>query len=252
MDHLNQFLLGDCFDIMPTIPAGSVDLVLADLPYNTTNAEWDRQPINLPALWAEYKRVLKSSGVVVLTASQPFTTLLISSNLKWFKYNVVWVKQRPSGHLDSWKKPLKAHEDILIFSKFQGTYNPQGLVKVEKKSRVINSGVLYNKANLTDYKQEFSNFPRTIIKFSIDTNHATRLHPTQKPVPLMEYLIKTYSNECEVVLDNTAGVATTAIAAINTNRHYIAIEKELKYWQLGTERIASHLECRQLKMELAG
>jgi site-specific DNA-methyltransferase (adenine-specific) len=252
---LNQFLLGDCFDVMPHIPAGSVDLILADLPYGVTNCKWD-SVLPLDNLWSEYKRVLKPAGAVVLTATQPFTSALLMSNPAWYRHVWVWEKDQPSNFLNAKKAPLNYHEDILVFCRKGTLYNPQ-MVFVGKESHKPKLSKHKSSVYNTDFDITFTpskyRYPKTIIKFN-KTKHNQKdggLHPTQKPVPLFEYLIKTYSNEGEVVLDNTAGVATTAIAAINTGRQYIAIEKELKYWQLGTERIATHLESRQLKMDLA-
>lgn len=235
---LNQVIQGDCLEVMATLPSHSIDLIATDLPYGTTQNKWDAV-INPARMWQQFKRILKPSGAVVLTASQPFTTTLICSNSDWFRYSLVWEKQRPTGHLDCKRKPLKAHEDILVFYAKQPTYNPQGIIRLTRPVdnwRANKSGTNFNKASKKGVLQEFSNYPKSILKFDVDVHQ--KEHPTQKPTALMEYLIKTYSNPGDLVLDCTAGSGTTGIAAINTNRNFILIEKEQKYIDIIHKRLA--------------
>ena len=243
---MNQILLGDCLDLMKDITSESIDMILCDLPYGTTACKWDTI-IPFDKLWEQYERIIKDNGAIVLTASQPFTSNLIMSNPKLFKYEWIWKKTRPSGSLDCNRKPLKEHENILVFYKRMTTYNPQitKTKRVIEKSRVVNKGEYTYCGNIG---RQFDNnglaYPRTIQEFKNPNNNS--LHPTQKPVSLFEYLIKTYTNEGNLVLDNCAGSGTTAIACINTNRKYICIEKEQKYFDIMNERINNHTS--QLKL----
>ena len=238
----NNIYKGDCLELMKSIPDRSVDMILADLPYGTVSCEWDNI-IPFDKLWEQYNRIIKDSGPIVLTASQPFTSLLISSNPKMFKYAWVWKKNKATGFVNAKYKPLSIYEDILIFGKGKTTYNPQGLQPYNKiiKPSIKESQTtdrIYKQKNTKPYLREFTNYPKNIIEFSCEQG----LHPTQKPVPLFEYLIKTYTNEGELVLDNTAGSMTTAIAAINTHRNYICMEQDEEYFKKGLERIRQHQE----------
>lgn len=238
---MNQIIQGDCLEAMKDIDDKSIDMILCDLPYGTTACKWDTI-IPFEPLWALYKRVIKPNGAIVLTASQPFTTTLIASNMKMFKYEWIWNKQAGMGYLDSKFRPLKSHENILIFSlagcsngsKPPMKYNPQGLIPTSKQNSHTTSKILHsqpkerNKLNTTH-----TNYPKTIIK----SKRETGLHPTQKPVALFEYLIKTYTNEGDLVLDNCIGSGTTAIACIRTKRNFIGIEQEQKYVDIANKRI---------------
>jgi len=237
-----QLHLGDCLEVMPDIPDRSVDMVMADPPYGTTACSWD-SVIPLEPMWKELKRVIKKNGAIVMTASQPFTTTLIASNLPGFKYCWVWRKSKATGHLNARKRPLVKHEDAVVFCDGQSTYNPQGLV--EKECQTISkgnrgaktggvSGECYGTAN-KDAIQTHTNYPVSIIDFPVDSR--AEYHPTQKPVALMEYLIKTYTNPNETVLDFTMGSGTTGVACVRCNREFIGIELEKKYFDIATKRI---------------
>ena len=237
-----NLMQGDCLERMKEIPDGSVDMVLADTPYGTTACRWD-SIIPLEPMWEHLKRVIKPNGAIVMTASQPFTTTLIASNMKIFKYCWVWEKSKATGHLNSKKRPLVKHEDIVVFYHKQPTYNPQGLIEKEVhtvskgdrgKKGIGSSGDVYNKAT-KDAIQTHTNYPLSIQKFNVDMK--AEFHPTQKPVALMEYLIKTYTNESETVLDFTMGSGTTGVACVNTNRKFIGIELDQDYFEIAKKRI---------------
>jgi site-specific DNA-methyltransferase (adenine-specific) len=227
---------GDCLDIMPLIPDKSVQLILADLPYGTTACKWD-SIIDLDLLWKQYKRIMTDNGAIVLTASQPFTTKLISSNYEMFRYEWVWEKTLFSNFALVKKQPAKLHENILVFYKKQPIYNPQmqeGKPYTDKPRKrtmgVINDAIGTKKA--IDNKGE--RYPSSVQKFSNGNNKTE--HPTQKPLELIKYLILTYSNENDMVLDNTMGSGTTCLAAKKLNRKFIGIEKEPKYYEIACQR----------------
>ena len=232
---------GDCLERMKEIPDGSVDMVLADPPYGTTACKWD-SVIDLPSMWEQLKRIIKPSGAIVMTASQPFTTTLISSNMKMFKYCWVWDKHIPRGFQVAKYRPMNRHEDVCVFGNGKIKYNPQ-MIERDKPVTVKN----YSKkqkvsSNYIKYNDESKSFtythrnPDTIIEGCWEAN-AGKVHPTQKPVALMEYLIKTYTNENETVLDFTFGSGTTGVATINTNRKFIGIEMDDHYFDIGSKRI---------------
>lgn len=248
--------MGDCLEKMKLIPDDSVHLILCDLPYGTTKCKWDTI-IDLDELWKQYMRVLiKPTGVVVLFGQQPFTSRLISSNYKWYKYNFIWKKNKTTQFLLANYRPMKCTEDICVFSpggaaaasrhKGNMTYNPQGLVPVEikKKNSQKRIGKMLNQAHHlgpnnkligdSEYTQKFTNYPIELIEFDIES---TTIHETQKPVKLIEYLIQTYSNEGNMVLDNTMGSGTTGVGCVNTNRKFIGIEIEKKYFDLSCDRL---------------
>jgi site-specific DNA-methyltransferase (adenine-specific) len=229
---------GDCLQEMKRIPDGSVDMILTDPPYGTTACKWD-SIIPLEPMWEQLKRVIKPNGAIVMTASQPFTTTLIASNMKMFKYCWVWEKSRKTGHMAAKVQPMKKHEDIAVFGSGRLTYNPQGLIDcdVVKKNTAgrLKSNVYGATGNKPEHKQKHTNYPSTIL--SIAGEHNVGKHPTQKPVALMEYLIKTYTNEGETVLDFTMGSGTTGVACVNQNRQFIGIEKDDKYYEIAKKRI---------------
>lgn len=242
---MNRIENGDCLEILPNIPGGSVDLILCDLPYGVTSCKWD-SIISLEPLWAEYKRILKPSGAIVLTASQPFTSALVTSNPEMFKYEYTWVKSKPSGFQNAKRMPMKKHESVLVFYREQPTYNQQNLVKLEKpitsgRAR-LNNDIQHNLgvAGNLEHKTTHTGWQDSVLNFANPSGRG-HLHPTQKPVPLMEYLVKTYSNEGDLVLDNCAGSGTTAIACINTKRNYLLIEKDEKYYEIAKKRIENHI-----------
>ena len=236
MIELNTIYNEDCLEGMKRIPDGSIDMILCDLPYGTTEAKWDTV-IPLEPLWAEYKRVIKTNGAIVLTAIQPFTSMLGASNPNWLKYSWVWKKSRAANGMIARHQPLKYHEDVLVFGKGATTYNPQGIKRVDKVSRQggVSSDLKSNQKRDVEYIQKFTNYPSTILEFA---NVGNTIHPTQKPVALFEYLIKTYTNEGETVLDNCIGSGTTAVAAINTNRNYIGFELDKHYCEIAEKRIS--------------
>ena len=224
----------DCLDAMWLIPDGSVDLILCDLPYGTTACKWD-SVIPFEPLWAHYWRVLKPDGAVVLTAAQPFTSALVMSQPKAFKYQWVWRKPNGTGFLNAKKQPLRNHEDVLVFYKEQPTYNPQ--FKQGKPYERRQGGGSENYGAVRDeYATESDGrrYPLTVLDF---TQSEKKTHPTQKPVALMEYLIRTYTNEGETVLDNCMGSGTTGVACRNTGRKFIGIERDPEYFRIAQERI---------------
>ena len=235
-----EFWLGDCLDVMQGIPDESVDMVCTDPPYGTTACKWD-SVIPFEPMWAQLKRIVKPNGAIVLMASQPFTSALVMSNVKMFRYCWVWMK-RPVNFLNAKKMPTKNVEDICVFYKSLPVYNPQNLTIVNKtiknskskKSKSEKGIATHNGGRLQDnYFQEFSNYPSQLIKFGNDSG----THPTQKPVALMEYLIRTYTNPGETVLDFTMGSGTTGVAAANTGRRFIGIERDPDYFAAASARI---------------
>ena len=230
--------LGDCLELMKNISDKSVDMILCDLPYGTTQNKWD-SVIPFEPLWENYERIIKDNGAIVLYAQNKFTISLAHSNLDLFRYNLIWEKSKAGGFLNAKRMPLQAHEDILVFYKKLPTYNPQMEEgKPYTKKAVTNGdGKNYGKFDRVGKTaiNEGKRFPRSVIKIGND-NHKS-LHPTQKPVELFEYLVKTYTNEGDLVLDNCAGSGTTGLACMNTNRNFIIIEKEQKYYDIILERL---------------
>lgn len=232
----------DCLEGMKRITDKSVDMILCDLPYGTTACKWDTI-IPFDKLWEQYKRIIKDKGAIVLTASQPFTSALVMSNIKMFKYSLIWDKVKSSQPHLSKIQPMKRHEDILIFGKGKINYYPQKVLK-DKPRKAYGSKM----TDANDHKLGLKplqpylithSYPTTILSFS-NADNTIRVHPTQKPVALFEYLIRTYTNEGETVLDNCMGSGTTAIASINTNRHYIAFELDKTYFDIACERVRKY------------
>jgi len=232
---------------MKEFPDKSIDMVLCDLPYGITECKWDTI-IPFDKLWEQYERIIKPNGAMVFTASQPFTSALIMSKPNLFRYELIWKKERPTNFMLGKKQPLKYHENVCVFYKNQPTYNPQLEVKPEKNKRNNKPRVLTNEVygiiEGTKYSERVTEggvkdwiYPTSIQYFSMQRG----LHPTQKPVALFEYLIKTYTNEGETVLDNCMGSGTTAIACINTNRNFIGFELDKHYYDIAKERIQKAL-----------
>ena len=238
-----EILLGDCLELMKDIPNGSIDMILCDLPYGTTACKWDTI-IPFEPLWEQYKRIIKDNGAIVLTASQPFTSALVMSNVDWFRYELIWEKERPTNIMFMKKQIGKVHENILVFYKHQPTYNPLMTKRDNPTIAVYGKDTKggYSKTHKNQrlrYSEGYNRFvkyPRSVIKINRDTLKGS-MHPTQKPVALFEYLIKTYTNEGDLVLDNCAGSGTTAIACLNTNRQFIVMEKEQKYYDIIFKRV---------------
>ena len=224
---------GDCLDVMPTLDAGSVDMVLADPPYGTTACKWD-SVVPLEPIWENLKRLAKKEAAIVMTASQPFTTTLISSNMKMFKYCWCWHRNFKTGHLNAKKQPMRSVEDVCVFYSRQPEYSPQGIVEW---GRIKNRGKASpnNRPHGTVSLQTHTGYPDQVLRFTRDL---PSVHPTQKPVALMEYLIRTYTNEGDTVLDFTMGSGTTGVACKNLNRNFIGIEKDAEYFKIAQDRIA--------------
>ena len=227
---------GDCLKILPKLADNSVDMLLVDLPYGTTACKWD-SVIPLDQLWKEYNRVCKRDAAMVFTAAQPFTTILASSNIENFRYEWIWEKPQGTNPMNAKVMPLKSHENILEFYRKKPTYNPQMWYSTPYSgfsSNVSKIGEVYGSQQSKHRDNpEGSRYPKTILKYKQEKG----LHPTQKPVGLMEYLIKTYTNEDEIVLDNTMGSGTTGVACMNTNRKFIGIESDKKYFDIAKQRI---------------
>jgi site-specific DNA-methyltransferase (adenine-specific) len=237
---------GDCLEIMKDIEDGSISMILADLPYGTTKAAFD-SCIDLDKLWEQYKRIIKTNGAIALFAQTPFDKVLGCSNLKWLKYEWIWEKTQATGFLNAKKMPMKAHESILIFYDKTPTYNPQKTTghkpinSYTKRAKVQNKTELYG-AVKEDVSGggETDRYPRSVLVFPSDKQimkSTPFLHPMQKPLALCEYLIKTYTNEGDVVLDNVCGSGTTGVAAKNLNRDYILIEKEERFYDMSRKRL---------------
>jgi site-specific DNA-methyltransferase (adenine-specific) len=235
MYGLNQVLHGDCYELMNNLPDKSIDAVISDFPYNTTACDWDKQPIDLPALWQHFKRILKPGGVVVTTASQPFTSIVVCSNPRWFKHNWAWDKKRGVGHLTAKVKPLMQHEDILVFADGKANYYPiMRKGQYRKKGGGSRDGVYGQGKNTVNFTDEY--YPTSILTFP-NCNQSDKDHETQKPVELYQYLIKTYTNPGDIVLDPFAGSGTTGEAAHNTGRNFILMEREEKYVKVANRRL---------------
>lgn len=247
----------DCFDVLPLIADKSVDAIIADLPYGTTACKWD-SVLPLDKLWEQYKRIIKDNRAIVLFGAEPFSTILRAKEINLYRYDWVWVKSRKTGFLNSKNRPLNQNENILVFSKaitaagYKNTmlYNPQGLIECNKirhgdKNKCIADDAghkYYRKSQSKNYLQQFTNYPTTVLNYA---NESKPLHPTQKPTELLEYLIKTYTNEGDTILDNTMGSGTTGLACLNTNRKFIGIEKEKQYFDIAVKRLTENQNMKQ-------
>jgi DNA modification methylase len=239
----NKIYLGDCLELIPKhIEDKSIDMIFADLPYGTTQCKWD-SVIDLPKLWKEYERVIKDNGVILLFAQTPFDKVLGASNLKLLKYEWIWEKTKATGHLNAKKMPMKAHENILVFYKNLPTYNAQktnGHKPTNNYTKSIKDGTadgeVYGKTGVVSGGGNTDRYPRSVQLFPSDTQKS-KLHSTQKPLALIEYMIKTYTNEGDLILDNAAGSGTTGLGAKNLNRNYIMMEQDPEYYEISCKRV---------------
>ena len=248
----HNLMLGDCLERMKQIETGTVDMILCDLPYGTTCCSWDAV-IPFEPLWEQYKRVIKENGAIVLFAAQPFTAVLAASNLDMFRYEWIWEKPAATGFFNAHFQPLRAHENILVFYKSKPTFNPIKTFGHERKTakrKDIGSEHYGKQVNIKAYDST-ERYPRSVQLFSSD-KQKSNFHPTQKPVALCEYLIRTYTNEGETVLDNTMGSGTTGVACVNTGRAFIGIEQEQKYFDIAQERIAQAGTEKDMQPDLFG
>lgn len=242
------FYNADCFDVMPTLGASAVDMVLCDLPYGTTRNKWD-SVLDLKSLWWDYARVTGDNTAIVMMAAQPFSSVLVTSQLRQFKYEWIWHKSHATGHLNANRQPMREHESVLVFCAGRSIYNPQFREKDPRNVRPSQRGATSSNWGGFDTdaarKQPITTaYPRSVQKF--DRNPPSNaLHPTQKPVALFEYLIRTYTNEGALILDNCAGSGTTAIAAENAGRRWVCIEKDPDYAAKAIERIRAHVEAKR-------
>lgn len=241
--------LGDCLELMPKhLKDCSVDMIFCDLPYGTTNCRWD-SIIDLPSLWTEYNRVIKDNGAIVLFAQTPFDKILGASNLNMLRYEWVWEKTQATGHLNAKKMPMKAHENILVFYKKLPAYNPQKTtghtrktskgyqrdICIARREEKWGDNYIYGKETTAPDYDSTERYPRSVLTFPSD-KQTSKLHPTQKPLALIEYMIKTYTNEGDLILDNACGSGTTGLGAKNLNRRYVLMEKDPKYYKIACRR----------------
>ena len=234
MEYINQIICGDCLEVMPTIPDKSIDMILCDLPYGTTACKWD---IIIPfePLWNEYKRIIKDKKCIALFGSEPFSSYLRMSNINDYKYDWIWNKKLAGNAILAKKQPLKIHEVISIFN--SNIYYPQKTKGILRKKMGLKESEITGGNSFCDFTKNDEYYPVSIQKFGMGNLRKGRLHPTQKPVALFEYLIKTYTNEGDLVLDNCAGSGTTGVACKNLGRNYILIEKEEKYCEIAQRRV---------------
>jgi len=245
---INTIIHGCCLEVMKDIPDRCIDMILCDLPYGVTSRnKWD-VCIDIVEYFKLSKEKIKENGVIVLTAIEPFSSKLIVNNDDIYKYSWVWKKQTATGFLNAKKQPLRCYENVLVFYNKQCTYNPimtTGHKQYKIKGHKYTDSKNYGKHDIPDYVGGTTRYPQNIINIKTEPNRkANKLHPTQKPVALMEYLIRTYTNENDLILDNCVGSGTTAVACINTNRNFIGIEKEKKYVDIANNRIKEALERR--------
>lgn len=251
-----QLMQGDCLELMKQIPDGSVDMILTDPPYGTMHCEWDKK-IPFEPLWEQYKRVIKRNGAILIFSQQPFTSELVFSNPRMFRYEIIWQKNSPGGFFNAKKMPLRSHENIAVFYMQLPTYNPimsrkKDVSGMGRTRRVTSDRKekLYGADKGHEWTEKGLRYPTDVIEFSnwngvaYGNNQKAVKHPTQKPVPLLEYLIKTYTNPGEVVLDNSMGSGSTGVACVNTGREFIGIEKNLGYFEIARQRIAEATNAR--------
>ena len=231
-------LQGDCLELMKNVPDKSVDLILCDLPYGTTSNKWDTV-IPFDKLWAQYNRIIKDNGAIVLFGDEPFSSALRSSNPRMYRYDWYWLKNHATGHMNARKMPMKRVETISVFYKHLPTYNPQGLVEFDTPKVQKNGGSAncYDKPAYTG-TTKYTNYPRNVLEFNSPASNG-RFHPSQKPIDLLEYLIKTYTNEGGTVLDNCMGSGSTGVACKNTNREFIGMELDENYYKIACERLGA-------------
>lgn len=240
----DKIYLGDCLEVMKDIPDGSIDCVICDLPYGTTSNHWD-SIIPLDKLWKEYDRVCKPNAAIVLTASQPFTSMLVMSNLKNFRHEWIWIKNRGSNFANTVREPMKEHEEVLVFSRGKWTYNKQMQPRTGGGAERVKYNVKFETSS-TNYREFDTRKENKLPELRVPSswqkfNTEVGLHPTQKPVDLFRYLVRTYTNEGDTILDNCIGSGTTAIACLKENRHFIGIEKEVKYFEIANNRIKEEM-----------
>lgn len=237
---INEIYLGDCLELMPKfVDNKSIDMIFCDLPYGTTRNKWD-SVIDLPTLWSEYERVIKDNGAIVLFAQTPFDKVLGASNLKLLKYEWIWEKDRASGHLNAKKMPMKAHENLLVFYKKLPTYNPQkttGHKPSNTSGRRLKETTNYGKFEQIISGGQTTRYPRSVQKVNVVNSQHGIVHPTQKPLSLIEYMIRTYTNEGDLILDNTCGSGTTGLGAKNLGRNFIMMEQDPKYYEIARKRV---------------
>ena len=240
---LDSIFYGDCLNVMPGIPDGTVDMILADLPYGVTQNKWD-EIIPLDQLWQEYRRVTKPNAAIVLTAVQPFASQLIVSNPKMFRYDLIWQKNKSTGFLNANRMPLRQHEIILVFYQKLPVYHPQktiGHAPVHSFTKHTSDGTNYGKTKLVSGGGQTDRHPTSIIDIPVVNNDSDeKIHPNQKPIRLFEYLVQTFTDTGAIVLDNCIGSGTTAIACLNTNRHFIGIEQDVEFYRFANKRVAQH------------
>jgi len=241
-EMINAITQGDCLEVMRDIPDGSVDMILCDLPYGTTRNKWD-SIIPLDELWTQYERIIKDNGAIVLTAQTPFDKVLGASNLRLLRYEWIWRKPSGTGHLNAKRMPMKNHENILIFYKRLPTYNPQMTEGEPYKAKSGRASSNYNPQVTVVTKNKGERYPLSVQEF----NPERGLHPTQKPSEMFEYLIRTYTNEGDIVLDNCIGSGTTAVASINTGRNFIGIEQETEYVEIARRRVDEAIASKNEK-----
>ena len=247
---INEIYKGDCLELMPKfVESKSVDMIFCDLPYGTTKCKWD-SVIDLPKLWSEYERVIKDNGVILLFAQSPFDKVLGASNLKLLRYEWIWEKTQATGHLNAKKMPMKAHENLLVFYKKLPIYNPQKTtghkrkvskgyqrdICIARREEKWGDNYLYGKETTAPDYDSTERYPRSVLTFASD-KQKSKLHPTQKPLSLIEYMIRTYTNEGDLILDNTCGSGTTGLGAKNLNRNYIMMEQDPKYYEIACKRL---------------